>query len=245
MRSKRSFIAHRSHAFFNPISENKIQKIISELKLPQNASVIDIGCGNGELLYRIAQQYKIHGTGVDICEASLQLATKRNKDVKNMQFVESDGKDFLEKIADSSLDLIICTGSSHALGGYKAALSMISSRVKKHGQIIFAEGYWRQKPHSEYLTFLQATEGDYNSHCENIELATEQNLIPLYSYTASTEDFDNYEWLYSRSIEDYALEMPEDKDNEGMLAHIRAWRKHYLKYGRATLGFGIYLYRVM
>lgn len=245
MRSKRSFIAHRCHLFHNPISENKMHKIICELQLPENAKVVDIGCGNGEILMRIAQEYKIHAQGVDICDATLQLAVKRSEGMQNMHFQQADAQEFVQNIAENSVDLVVCTGSSHALGGYESCLQTIIPLLKRHGQILFAEGYWKKKPDAEYLEYLQASENDYYFHWQNVEIAVKHNLTPLYSHTASEEDFDNYEWLYSRSIEDYALENPNDTDNGDMLKHIRLWRKNYLRYGRDTLGFALYLFRVL
>ncbi|BBM83686.1 class I SAM-dependent methyltransferase [Candidatus Uabimicrobium amorphum] len=245
MRNKRSFIAHRRHVFYNPISESKIHKIIRELQLPENAVVVDIGCGNGEILVRIAKEYAIHARGVDICEATIQQAVRRGQGMQDIHFEHMDAQKFIQKIAPNSVDLVICTGSSHALGGYEKSLQVLIPLLKKNGQMLFAEGYWKQKPHSEYLQYLHASENDYYSHWQNVDVAIKHNLVPLYSHTASEEDFDNYEWLYSRSIEDYVIENPEDEDNEDMLKHIRLWRKNYLRYGRDTLGFALYLFRVI
>ena len=161
-----------------------------------------------------------------------------------MHFEQADAQKFIQGIAMNSVDLVVCTGSSHALGGYEPCLEAIVPLLKKHGQILFAEGYWKKKPDTAYLEYLQASENDYCFHWQNVEKAMKHNLIPLYSHTASEEDFDNYEWLYSRSIEDYTRENPNDTDNVSMLEHIRLWRKNYLRYGRDTLGFALYLFRV-
>jgi len=244
MTNKRSLIAHRNHSFYNPISEQKITNIIRQLRLNTDTKTLDIGCGNGEVLRRIAQQYTIHATGIDICQTSIQNAIQNSQQFPNIHFIACDAKEHLQTLPLQTLDLAICLGSSHALGGYKSALQQLQPYMKKNGQIVFAEGYWKQKPHPNYLEILQAQDDDYLYHWQNVQLAVDQGLIPLYSYTASEEDFDNYEWTYSRSIEDYVLENPQDPDNESMLKHIRWWRENYLKYGRSTLGFAIYLFSV-
>ena len=59
---------------------------------------------------------------------------------------------------------------------------------------------------------------------------------------ASPDEWDEYEWKYSRSIERYALEQPGDPDVPAMLERIRRWRDGYLRWGRDTLGFGVYLF---
>ena len=50
------------------------------------------------------------------------------------------------------------------------------------------------------------------------------------------------EWKYCRSIERYAREQPEDPDVPQMLERVRRWRDAYLRWGRETLGFAVYLF---
>ena len=47
---------------------------------------------------------------------------------------------------------------------------------------------------------------------------------------------------YSRAIERYVAEQPDDADGPAMLERVRRWRDGYLRWGRDTLGFGVYLY---
>ena len=37
---------------------------------------------------------------------------------------------------------------------------------------------------------------------------------------------------------------PHDPDAQAMLERIRPWREAYLRWGRDTLGFGLYLFRL-
>jgi hypothetical protein len=36
---------------------------------------------------------------------------------------------------------------------------------------------------------------------------------------------------------------PDDPDRDAMLKRIRNWRDAYLRWGRSTLGFGLYLFQ--
>ena len=60
---------------------------------------------------------------------------------------------------------------------------------------------------------------------------------------SSDDDWDRYEWLHCRAVEVYCKEHPDDPDSPAMLERIRGWRDLYLKWGRDTLGFGVYLFR--
>jgi hypothetical protein len=109
--------------------------------------------------------------------------------------------------------------------------------------VVIGEGYWKVKPSSEYLDALGADESELNSHYGNIKLAEELGLISLWSTVASEDDWDEYECLYSMSIENYCFKHPEDEDCLEMIQKIRSWRKTYFSMGRDTLGFGLYLFR--
>ncbi len=73
-------------------------------------------------------------------------------------------------------------------------------------------------------------------------LVSTQASCLLHASVASADDWDEYEWKYSASIERYAQERPDDPDVPAMLARIRRWGDGYLRWGRDTLGFGVYLF---
>ncbi len=65
-RSDFSRIAHTGMAVMNPVSPAKLDTLIEALELPPGARVLDLACGKGELLIRIAERYPIRAVGVDL-----------------------------------------------------------------------------------------------------------------------------------------------------------------------------------
>ena len=59
-------IAHNRHLLCNPMNEGKFERLCQLLKLKRGARVLDIACGKGEFLVRLADLYRISGVGVDI-----------------------------------------------------------------------------------------------------------------------------------------------------------------------------------
>jgi len=244
-RNKFSAIAHKNHSFNNPISPSKLNKVIELLSLTANDKVIDIGAGKGELLLRISEKYSSHCTAIeqfgDFTEHLKENA--KNRGVLNNITVIKEDASLAIKTLKKEFNVGICIGSSHALGGYRNTIESLKNIVVKGGYIILGELYWRKKPDEEYLNQFGVEEHEMLYHAQNIFTAEEYGLIPLWSTVANEDDFDSYEWLYSKSIEDYCYENPEDSDCSAMLERIRNWRRMYLKWGRETLGFGIYLFR--
>lgn len=45
--------------------------------IPRNASVVDLGCGNGALLSRLIEQKNVRGEGMDLSESGVEICRKR------------------------------------------------------------------------------------------------------------------------------------------------------------------------
>lgn len=244
-KNKYSAIAHQHHDFYNPISSEKLDKVISLLSLQESDEVIEIGSGKGEFLLRVMEKYNAHCVAIELFEGYTNQLKTNAADrglLKNVEIIQEDAKVAIETL-DQQYKVGVCIGSSYALGGYRQTVESLHKVVKKSGFILLGELYWKKKPHEDYVTFLGADEQDILYHSENIFTAEQYGLIPLWSTVANEDDWDAYEWLYSKSIEDYCHNNRDDLDCPEMLKRIRKWREMYLKWGRDTLGFGLYLYR--
>ncbi|CAM3120352.1 class I SAM-dependent methyltransferase [Paenibacillus sediminis] len=241
-----SHIAHQHHLFHNPISEAKINRIIDLIPLHPNDQIIDIGAGKGELPIRFIEKYGVNAVAIELFEGSIAAGEKNAKGripSEKLQFINQDAKEVINTYLNGQFSLGICIGSSHALGGYEETITALRKAVKKGGYILIGEGYWRKKPSPDYLAALGAEESEMKSHLGTIEAAEALGLTALWSTIASEDDWDEYEWLYSMSIENECHNHPDHPDRDWMLNKIRNWRKIYLTWGRDTLGFGLYLFR--
>ncbi len=223
-----------------------MHKMIKMLQLTPDQNVLDVGAGTCELLIRLIE-HQVRGTAIELCDGSIEVAKERaNGRVAQdrITFINEDAGVAVECFEPGQFDVGICIGSTHALGGLEQTLRALKRIVKKDGFILIGEGYWKQRPHADYLEALGgAEESELQSHYENVMTGENMGLITLWSYVASEEDWDEYEWLYSMSVENYCHEHPDDPDHDAMLTRIRSWRQTYLKWGRDTLGFGLYLFR--
>jgi ubiquinone/menaquinone biosynthesis C-methylase UbiE len=246
-RNKFSAIAHRNHVFSNPINEEKIMKMVRMIDPKPNAKVIDIGAGKCELLIRLVEHYKVSATAIESYAGAIEEARNRARSrisEGSIDFMIEDANKAILSYKQDEFDLGICIGATHALGGLESTLQILRRIVKKDGYILIGDGYWKKSPDPKYLEALGgANESDLNSHAENVLVAENLGVIPLWSYVASEDDWDEYEWLYSFSIEEYCQNNLEDSDRVAMLHRIRTWRRTYLTGGRDSLGFGLYLFR--
>jgi cyclopropane fatty-acyl-phospholipid synthase-like methyltransferase len=241
---KFSTIAHRDHPYCNPLDPAVLDQVIDLLDLAPGRRVLDIGCGKGSLLVRIAECYGASGTGVDINAAFLaegRAAAARRGVASRVALLELEASRLAAEPA--SFDVGVCVGSTHAFGSYRTTLRELTRLVRPGGSVLIGEGYWRREPDPEHLLRLEAMADEMTTHEGNLAAGTEQGLAPRGAWVSSDRDWDGYEDLYARTVETYVATHPEDPDNAAMRERIRRWRETYLRWGRDTLGFGLYLFQ--
>ena len=241
---KFSAIAHRDHDYCNPIAAAKIERILDLLPLAADARVIDLGCGRGELALRIIERFQCAVTAIDRSSPMLDAARERAEwcgALDRLRLVKADIAEF--KAEPESFDLTVMLGGGGMAGGIEGICTTLAGWTRRGGYVLIGDGYWARTPAAEYLAHLETKEEEFHDHRGNVQAGIDAGLVPLHASVASTDEWDEYEWKYSRSIERYAAEQPGDPDVPAMLERIRRWRDGYLRWGRDTLGFGMYLFR--
>jgi cyclopropane fatty-acyl-phospholipid synthase-like methyltransferase len=237
-------IAHRDHLFCNPLDGAKVDELIELLDLKPGARVLDVGCGKGEALVRIARRYRARATGVDASAAFLAEARERARAAGvEVRFLHREAARF--PIEPAAYDLALCVGATQLFGGYRGALKALAAAVAPGGQLLLGEGFWKKGPSLAYLRRLGARKDDFTDHRGNVERAVAEGLVFLYASVSSDDDWDRYEGLYNRAVERWALEHPDHPEAAGHLERVRRWRDTYLRWGRDTLGFALYLFQVL
>jgi hypothetical protein len=245
-RTRFSSIAHRNMAVCSPVGPARIARTIEVAELREGMVVVDFGAGKCEWLAAVCS--RVAGTrGIGVEPTGVFAAEGRRRhagliESGRLEIVEKKAAEFLESW-DGTMDGALCVGSTHAFGGHGQTLEALAGCVVSGGVMIVAEGYWKQRPSAEYLKVLGGDESEFTTHAGNIERAISRGLTPMWCSTVTEDEWDEYEWGYSRGIESWVREHPEDPDAEAMLARSRGWREAYVKWGRDTLGFGVYVLR--
>ncbi|MDQ0194253.1 class I SAM-dependent methyltransferase [Paenibacillus wynnii] len=241
-----SYIGHSRHKFNNPMSEAKLDQVLSLLQLEADAHVLEIGSGQGELSRRLVHQYNTELHAVEISTYAIEEAKKRtseNAPESRIHWIQQDAATYLSSVEDGFYDVAICVAACHALGSMEGTLRQLSRVVRPGGSILIGEGYWKKKPDPSYLGALGSEENELLRYDSTVLLGERFGLTPLWASVASEDDWDRFEWNYSLAIEQYCQNHPEDPNIKEMRNKICDWRRTYLTWGRETLGFGLFLYR--
>ena len=237
-------IAHRNHVFCNPLGEQTVEHCLGLLGLAPEDRVIDVGCGKGEFLIRLVERTGARAVGVDRNPGFLREAAERAAARIPGGKLSLHLTDIAEFRAEAgSFAAALCIGSTHAYGDYPSTLRALSGLAPPGGRILVGEGYWKRDPDPEYLAFLGARAADCTDHAGNVAAGVEQGLVPLYTEVSSDADWDAYEDLYASTMGTYVAAHPEDPDANTLGERMRVWRSGYQRWGRDTLGFGVYLFQ--
>src|SRR5262249_47519240 len=155
-RAKLTAIGHADHLICNPVDVEKVDAVLDLLDLPPGARVLDAGCGKAEILIRLIERRAgglvgsagITGIGVDRSARFLEeghRSAARRVASGSLELIEGDVVAYLkDTVAGSgvgagavgSFDAALCTGSTHAFGGFRQTLRALARVVRPGGEIL-------------------------------------------------------------------------------------------------------------
>lgn len=238
-------ITHKEHLFCNPTSSNKINELINILKLLPGAKVLDIASGKAEFLIRLAEQYQIQGLGIDLspfCVADAQKKHQERVPAADLKFLTMDGAEY-QKSNKDCFDLVSCIGASWIFKGYRGTLEALASMASPQGWIVVGEPYWKEEPAQEYLEALEIKKDLYGTHYENALKGQELGLKLMYTLVSNKDDWDRYEALQWYAAVQWAENNWDDPDRKIVLEEVNKSRDIYLKWGRSSFGWAIYVFK--
>jgi SAM-dependent methyltransferase len=238
-------VIHRGHVICDPTSEEKLDHLVDLLRLPAGAHVIDIGCGKGEFLLRLAEAYDVDCLGIDlspffIAEARTRLEARAPK--ADVIFKEMDGAEFKPE-EPHSFAAASCLGASWIYGGHEGTLDALTHMVAPGGWVITGEPYWLQEPCEEHLKALGLPKEAFGTHISNVEAGEKRGLDLVHTLVSNGDDWDRYQGLQWSASFEHALSNPDDPDLPEILKRVADEKAAYLRWGRDTIGWAIYAFR--
>src|SRR5947199_10697366 len=103
-------IVHQRHSVMNPVDETKLERLYDLLELKPNAGVIDIACGKGEMLIRLAEKYDIKGLRIDkspYCVREAEKGKRQRIPQADVRILAMDGAHYKAESGASS-QLAMC-----------------------------------------------------------------------------------------------------------------------------------------
>ncbi len=108
--------------------------------IPEHSHVLDLGCGDGELLPALTTHKNCTGYGVEIAEKSVQAAIERGVNV-----IQADIEQGIMAFESHSFDVIVLSQTIQSMKDTQAILRDLT-RVAKQAIVSFPNfGYWHNR----------------------------------------------------------------------------------------------------
>lgn len=218
----------------SPIDSERLDALIAAATAAEPTSVIDHGCGWGEVLLRVLERVpEAAGVGVEVHEPDrvrAQALAEAHGLTDRVRFVAGSSAEHTD-----AADLLINLGAYHAFGDIAKALSELRDRCTPGGRLIFGAEYWIDPPTTDELSHMwsDASVDDCLSLAELVDAALAAGWRILDLHDSTRTEFDAYEVGHLRAREEWLLDHP----SHPIRAELdRAWSS-WLRGHRRPMGF--------
>jgi cyclopropane fatty-acyl-phospholipid synthase-like methyltransferase len=214
-----------------PLSEEHAARLLDRLQIGRRHTVLDLGCGWGELLLR-AVAHRATGVGVDTDERLLERGRAAAADrglADRVRFVRGPAEEWTEPA-----DRLLCIGSAHAWGGARRALPALARLVTPGGRLLFGDGVWESPPTEPARELF----GDDVLPAPELErLITASGWRILQRTVADLDEWDEFEETWRAGREEWRLAHAGDPRAAAVAAELAERLTEYVDVYRGVLGF--------
>jgi SAM-dependent methyltransferase len=228
-------VVEARHELQNPTSAEKIRLLGDYLRLTAESRVLDIACGKAGPALVLAEAYGCSIVGVERSPGFAGEARRRVAEHGLEDRVEIRTGDARElALEPGAWDAALCLGASFVWGTMAEAAEALAPGVRPGGFVAIGEPYWQRWP------LLDGVDDQGYVPLEETVARLERAGLALTGLIgASEDDWDRYESLHWRAIEEWLAEQPDDE----FRAQHAGYRRGYLRNERELLGWAIFVGR--
>jgi precorrin-6B methylase 2 len=232
-------VAERDHVIQNPTNEAKIRLLGTLLRLTPETTVLDAGCGKAAPAVLLAQEFGCRITGIERASEFAAVARERVEAAgvaDRVEIVEGDAAEVA--LEPRRYDVTMCLGASFIWSGLDGTLAALVPATRSGGHVVVGEPYWRRWP----LPAVVDDEG-YVPLADTANRFVAAGLALVSLIASSDDDWDRYETLHWRAVEEWLAEHPDDPAAPEFRERNARRRDSYLRHERELLGWAIFVTR--
>ena len=237
---------HESMTFNSPLSEDRATRLVDFLAEDLRGTVLDIGCGWGELLLRVlAAAPGAAGLGLDLDVVALEhgrtLAARRGL-ADRVELLPGDAKE----TAPEEATAVISIGASHVWAAsvdlsapldYAGALRAIRARVRRGARVVYGEAVWSSPPTAEAAAALGGRLDEMISVADLVDLVVATGFVPVAVHEAGVDEWDDFESAFGAGYAAWLVEHgPDDPAADEVRARAQRQRDGYFRGYRGVMG---------
>ncbi|MCX5201617.1 class I SAM-dependent methyltransferase [Streptomyces sp. NBC_00237] len=233
-RSRRSQLAHVHHPIAAPLDDAAVRRVIGRAVTRDDARILDLGCGQAEWLIRALEAHPgATAVGVDIASNALEEARAQAVARGVGDRLELRVGDAGEVAPSGPFDVVVSVGATHAFGGLLGTLAAARKHLAPGGTVLVGDAYWLTEPTADAVEML----GEYEDLATTVEKITADGWVPVYGHLSTRHELDDYEWCWTGSLAEWAVDHPDDPDSAAALEASAMHRTEWLRGYRESFGF--------
>ncbi|KAA2250182.1 class I SAM-dependent methyltransferase [Solihabitans fulvus] len=237
-RQKLSALAHTHHPIASPLTDDTVLRLLDRAVQRPDAHLLDLGCGSGEWLLRaLAAHDRVTAIGVDLSTEGFAEARERARELGVADRLDLRQQDASEYRSDRPADVVLCVGATHAFGGLLPTLAAIRPHLADGGVAMVGEAFWEREPNAATLAEFEAEPDTYADLAGTVDQVVADGWTPVYGHASTAEELDEYEWSWTGSLAQWALDNPGHPDSAQALEVATSHRDGWLKGYRGIFGF--------
>ncbi|MGI9328723.1 MAG: class I SAM-dependent methyltransferase [Pseudomonadales bacterium] len=192
----------------NPSYESMLTLVLDkvlQLKLPDNARILDVGAGTGNLLLRIARELPdseiVH---LDMDNGMNRWAKKKYDEtgISNISIAETQFLSWLP--GDQKFDLILSTNALYAIHPHEDALAKLNSLLKKEGNMVLVD-FGRKQNTNDWLWYIAKSSIKSNGIKSTAKIFKENWEAARQNRRTTAAQENGYYWLHN--TQEFASEL--------------------------------------
>lgn len=229
-------IVERDHEIQNATSPEKIRLLGEHLRLTPESRVLDIACGKGGPAVILSSTFGCRILGIEVREGFADEARARIAAAGLEALVEVQTADAAAvDLEPESWDAALCLGAAFVWGTIGDAAAALHPAVRPGGPVAIGEPFWRQMPPPE-----GGHDGDFVGLADTVSRFESGGFATTGIIAASDDDWDRYQSLHWRAVEEWLTDEPEHPDAAEIRAQHEERRARYFGVDRAALGWAIF-----
>jgi len=192
---------HFLQDILTPMSDADVERLIGLLSVRPGMRVLDIACGHGELLLRLAERHDIDAVGIDESPWAIVRAAQRARARSLRGSVRWRLGSGTTVPATEEWDVVACVGASWIWHGFAGTVRAMARRVAPGGRIAVGDLRAREgRP--------RPGEGRVPTRGEQVEILRDAGLVPLGELVGSDASWLAYQQRVVANAEAYAVATP-------------------------------------
>jgi SAM-dependent methyltransferase len=230
---------HHGMDIMNPLSSADLDKVVAALGASDGDRVLDLGCGHGELLLRLAAGTGIDGVGIDLSPWQIARAASRSAQRPQAGALSWLLGTAADIPAEPVWDVVACLGASWIWGGFEGTARALHERCRPGGRV--ALGDLQRRPGADPGD-VPADYGSALSREAQLEALTRIGITPITEVAPGPDGWIDYDRRTAASAAAY-LKLHPGERAEGFMEEQRRWvEEHDL--ARVVLAWTVWVGRV-